>query len=73
MLLSQIKFLFASTGIIGETYPVEKIKKKIPDLVESLKTVQNKYVWIKAASAIQTTDTIPKLAFEECKIGEKKC
>ena len=65
------QILFASTGIIGETYPVEKIKKKIPDLVESLKTAQNKYVWIKAASAILTSDTVPKLAFEECKIGEK--
>ena len=65
------QILFASTGVIGETYPVEKIKNKIPDLVASLKTVQNKYVWIKAASAIKTTDTIPKLAFEECKIGEK--
>ena len=65
------QILFASTGVIGETYPVEKIKNKIPDLVASLKTVQNKYVWVKAASAITTTDTIPKLAFEECKIGEK--
>ena len=65
------QILFASTGVIGETYPVEKIKKQIPDLVASLKTVQNKYVWVKAASAIKTTDTIPKLAFEECKIGEK--
>ena len=65
------QILFASTGVIGETYPVEKIKNKIPDLVASLKTVQNKYVWIKAASAIKTTDTIPKLTFEECKIGEK--
>ena len=65
------QILFASTGVIGETYPVEKIKNKIPDLVASLKTVQNKYVWIKAASAIKTTDTIPKLAFEECKIGDK--
>ena len=65
------QILFASTGVIGETYPVEKIKNKIPDLVASLKTVQNKYVWVKAASAIKTTDTIPKLASEECKIGEK--
>ena len=65
------QILFASTGVIGETYPVEKIKERIPNLVEKLKTVQNKYVWIKAASAIKTTDTVPKLAFEECKIGEK--
>ena len=66
------QILFASTGVIGEKYPLEKIKKTIPDLVENLKSIQNKYVWIKAASAIKTTDTIPKLAFEEVKIGEKE-
>ena len=64
--------LFASTGVIGEEFPIEKIKNKIPDLVENLKTVLNKYIWIKAASAMMTTDTKPKLAFEECKIGEKE-
>ena len=32
---------------------------------------QNKYVWFKAASAIMTTDTRPKVAYEECKIGNK--
>ena len=33
---------------------------------------KNKYIWFKAASAIMTTDTKPKLATEECEIGNKK-
>ena len=48
-----------------------KIRNTIPDLVKKLKTEQNKFVWFKAASAIMTTDTRPKLAYEECKIGNK--
>ena len=63
--------LFASTGVIGEEFPHTKIKNTIPELVKKLRTEQNKYVWFKAASAIMTTDTKPKLAYEECKIGTK--
>jgi len=63
--------LFASTGVIGESFPYLKIKNRIPDLVKKLKNEQNKYVWFKAASAIMTTDTKPKVAYEECKIGNK--
>ena len=63
--------LFASTGVIGEEFPHTKIKNTIPELVKKLRTEQNKYVWFKAASAIMTTDTKPKLAYEECKIGNK--
>ena len=63
--------LFASTGIIGEDFPYLKIKNRIPELVKKLRTEQNKFVWFKAASAIMTTDTRPKLAYEECKIGNK--
>ena len=63
--------LFASTGVIGEDFPHLKIKNAIPDLVKKLRTEQNKYVWFKAASAIMTTDTRPKVAYEECKIGSK--
>ena len=66
------EILFACTGVIGEAFPTEKIKNQIPYLVEKLKTVQNKHVWVKAANAIMTTDLKPKLAFEECKIGEKE-
>ena len=63
--------LFASTGIIGEEFPYLKIKNRIPELVKKLRIEQNKFVWFKAASAIMTTDTKPKVAYEECKIGNK--
>tara|TARA_Y100000590_G_scaffold155892_1_gene179182 strand:+ start:641 stop:1945 length:1305 start_codon:yes stop_codon:yes gene_type:complete len=63
--------LFASTGVIGEDFPYLKIKNRVPELVKKLKTEQNKFVWFKAASAIMTTDTRPKVAYEECKIGNK--
>ena len=63
--------LFASTGVIGEDFPYVKIKNRIPELVKKLKIEQNKFVWFKAASAIMTTDTRPKVAYEECKMGNK--
>ena len=63
--------LFASTGVIGEDFPHIKIKNRIPELVKKLRVEQNKFVWFKAAGAIMTTDTRPKVAYEECKIGNK--
>ena len=63
--------LFASTGVIGEEFPYLKIKNRIPELVKKLRKEQNKYVWFKVAGAIMTTDTRPKVAYEECKIGNK--
>jgi len=63
--------LFASTGVIGEDFPYIKIRNRIPELVKKLRLEFNKYVWFKAATAIMTTDTRPKLAYEECKIGNK--
>jgi glutamate N-acetyltransferase/amino-acid N-acetyltransferase len=64
--------LFASTGVIGEEFPFLKIKNRISELVKKLRTEQNKFVWFKTASAIMTTDTRPKVAYEECKIGSKQ-
>ena len=61
--------IFGCTGTIGETFPTEKIIKNISDIVEKIKYNQNKYVWTKAALGIMTTDQVPKLAMEECKIG----
>ncbi len=66
------EFLFGCTGTIGEKYPTEKIKKSIPDLVKKIKYTQNKLIWMKAALGMMTTDTKPKLAMEECEIGNKK-
>ena len=63
--------LFACTGTIGETFPTEKIKFSIPDLIKKIKYTQNKYIWMKAAMGILTTDLKPKIAMDECKIGNK--
>ena len=63
--------LFFSTGVIGEEFPSKKIINRIPELVKKLRTEQTKYVWFKAASALMTTDTRPKVAYEEAKIGNK--
>jgi glutamate N-acetyltransferase/amino-acid N-acetyltransferase len=63
------EILFGCTGTIGETFPTSKIKNCIPDLIEKIKYTQNKYIWIKAALGITTTDLVPKLAMENCKIG----
>ena len=61
--------IFGCTGTIGEKFPEEKIKSKIPELIKNIKYTQNKYIWMKAALSIMTTDTQPKIAMEECKIG----
>ena len=66
------EIIFGCTGTIGEIFPEEKIKNKIPDLVEKIKYTQNKYIWMKAALGIMTTDTQPKLAMEECMIGNSE-
>ncbi|MEC7179564.1 MAG: bifunctional glutamate N-acetyltransferase/amino-acid acetyltransferase ArgJ [Pseudomonadota bacterium] len=63
--------IFASTGVIGEDFPVDKIRDRLQDLVERLRTEHNKMYWIKMASAIMTTDTKPKLAYEEIIIGDE--
>ena len=66
------QIIFGCTGTIGETFPFETIKKSLPNLLEQIKYTQNKYIWTKAALGIMTTDTKPKLAMEECKIGNTK-
>ena len=63
--------LFASTGVIGEKFPTQQIKGSVPNLVDKLREKQNKFVWFKAASSIMTTDTRPKLAYEECRLWNK--
>ena len=63
--------IFASTGVIGEQFPVEKIKDSLPDLVEKLKSQHNKLFWLKVASGMMTTDTKPKLAYEEFIVNDE--
>ncbi len=63
--------IFASTGVIGEPFPTDKINLNVQELVDKLRDDTNKLVWLKSASAIMTTDTKPKLAYEEIIIGNK--
>ena len=64
------EIIFGCTGTIGEIFPEEKIINQMPDLVAHIKHTQNKYIWMKAALGIMTTDTEPKMAMENCFIGK---
>jgi len=66
------EIIFGCTGTIGEKFPTEKIKNSIPKLISAIKYTQNKLIWVKAALGIMTTDTKPKIAMEECEIGNKQ-
>ena len=57
----------ASTGVIGQVLPMEPIQAGIPELVKSLSS-QGSHA---AATAIMTTDTLPKEAAAEVEIGGK--
>ena len=65
------ELIFASTGVIGEQFPVDNIKDTLPNLVEKLKSDHNKLYWLKIASGIITTDTKPKVAYEEIIVGDE--
>ena len=49
--------LVASTGVIGQLLPVDKIQKSLPSLVQSLRPDG----FMMLAEAIMTTDTVPKV------------
>lgn len=55
--ITEESVLVASTGVIGQLLPVDKIQKAIPDLVQSLSPDG----FMMLAEAIMTTDTVPKL------------
>ncbi|MDA1166850.1 MAG: bifunctional glutamate N-acetyltransferase/amino-acid acetyltransferase ArgJ [Proteobacteria bacterium] len=69
--ISSREVIFGCTGTIGEKFPEEKIINQISNLINKISYTQNKYIWMKAALGIMTTDTKPKMAMEECKIGNK--
>ena len=52
------ELFLASTGVIGEPLPDDKITANLPALIKDLKAD----VWAAGAAAIMTTDTFPKLA-----------
>ncbi len=55
------KFLVASTGVIGEPMPMERVRNGIAEAVKNLGKAKGE----KPALAIMTTDTFPKLSFKE--------
>ena len=57
--------LVASTGVIGEKLPSDRISRAVPKLAKSL----SEDAWETAANAIMTTDTFPKGASASCEIG----
>jgi glutamate N-acetyltransferase/amino-acid N-acetyltransferase len=55
----------ASTGVIGEQLPVDKVAAALDELLEGLSPIGHEEV----ARAIMTTDTVPKTADRSCTIG----
>jgi glutamate N-acetyltransferase/amino-acid N-acetyltransferase len=56
--IPQRNVLVASTGVIGQPLPIEKIRNALPKLVKALSPQGGR----SAAEAIMTTDTVPKEA-----------
>ena len=54
-----------STGVIGEPLPVERFERAVPDAAERLSDDG----WLDAASAIATTDIVPKGASRTVDLG----
>ena len=57
----------ASTGVIGQPLEWDKIAAVVPGLVKGAREDG----WAAAAAAIMTTDTFPKLATRQARIGER--
>ena len=64
--IPKTQIFIASTGVIGEILPDDKITKALPDLSKRLGTKN----WKNAASAITTTDTFAKGAWRNARVGE---
>ena len=61
------KFLFFSTGVIGERIKTSNIIKSIPKLLKNLRTDS----WIDFSNSILTTDTCNKIISKKIKISGK--
>ena len=58
-----------STGVIGELLPVEKIETALPKAIADLSQAN----WMRAAQAIMTTDTRPKLRAKTIEVNGQSC
>jgi len=56
-----------STGVIGMPMPMERLRKKIPELIDNIRKSKIEDI----AEAIMTTDTFPKIVKKRIKIGSK--
>ncbi len=68
--INKKEIYMASTGVIGEPLDYKKIIKQIPKLIKNLKNSPQS--WLKAANAIRTTDTFPKMHSEEIRFCGKE-
>lgn len=66
--ISEDLVIIASTGVIGRTFPIEKVTTGIKDSVKKL--TERRVAASLFANAILTTDTFPKEEFAEFKIGK---
>ena len=57
-----------STGVIGEQLPLEPMRRGVAKAAEAL----DEDAWPQAATAIMTTDTVPKLRTRDLEIGGRK-
>ena len=58
--------LIASTGVIGEPLPVDRVQRALAGMESGRRSAS----WIRAARAIGTTDTYPKGAARQVRIGD---
>jgi len=66
--IPESSILLASTGVIGEPFPADKILKAIPELVSNLSPAH----YPDFADAIMTTDKTQKISAQSLKIQNKK-
>jgi glutamate N-acetyltransferase / amino-acid N-acetyltransferase len=57
-----------STGVILEPLPIERLLAGLPQAIARLRTDQ----WAQAAETIMTTDTVPKAASREVRLGSHR-
>ena len=66
---SRSEVLPFSTGVIGELLPVDKIEAALPEAIVDLSDAN----WSRAARAIMTTDTRPKLRVKTVEVNGQTC
>ena len=67
--LPENQVFMASTGVIGQTLPVQRMARALPALVQGLQEKNLPAV----ARAMMTTDTFPKIASREAALGKNRC